>query len=127
MAVVLYIRVCIAVTFVLSTQDSFKPDVLRLFRRERLELIQRILPVELSTLLLPLMIGLHLLLLLVDLAKFSNFIDGLRSLSLGLFSEFNELLNFITDTLIILRHSVLDNLKLLLDRALNGPQPLCHL
>ena len=70
MAVVTHIRVYI--TAILTTQDGLELLIDRLLCTERLQLIQGVLPVELATLLLPLMISLNFFLLLVCVSELTN-------------------------------------------------------
>lgn len=70
MTVVTHIRVYI--TAILTTQDGLELLIDRLLCTERLQLIQGVLPVELATLLLPLVISLNFFLLLVCVSELTN-------------------------------------------------------
>ena len=68
---------------------------------------------ELATLLLPIIICLHLLLLLIRVAYLSDLFDRFLSLVLGVFGQFYEPLDFIAYRLILLSHSIFDHVHFL--------------
>lgn len=108
--------VCSAlIPVVVASNDRLERDALRFFIREGLQLGHRVLPVELATLLLPLIVGLHLLLLSVGISKRLDFIESVLALSLRLLRQLNQLFDFCTDRTVLPRDHFLYLVNLTLD------------
>lgn len=86
--------VCFQIPTVLTHQGRLEFQTLWFLSRERLQLVNGILPMELSALLLPVIFKLRLLLSLVGFSEFADLIDCLHALLLRLLRQLNQLLDF---------------------------------
>ena len=103
---------------VLILQDGLEFHTLWLLGAERLHLGQSVLPVELPTLLLPIVVGLHLFLLAIIFLNLSYFIDCVLALFLWFFCQLYEFLNFSPDCLILFINSITKPFDFFLDLAI---------
>lgn len=74
------------VTTILIIQQGLKLHVWRFFSTQRLQLSQAILPVELSALLFPFVVGLHIFLFLIGVSDGPDLGNCMLAFTLGIFS-----------------------------------------
>ena len=90
-----------ATASILILQNSLEPHILRLFGAQRLYLGESVLPVELPTLLFPIIVSLHLFLLPIVFLNLSYLINRVLALFFRFFRQLYEFLNFSPDCLIL--------------------------
>ena len=117
MAVVL--GVGLGISAVATPEDRLELDTRRLLGAKRLQLREGVLPVELATLLLPLVVGLHLFLPLVGVPELADLLEGLLAFILRLLRYLNQLLHLAADCLVLALDHALQLVHFVLHLALN--------
>ena len=116
MTVVFHIR--LSIPSVLATNRSLKLDAKWLFDWERLKLRHSVLPVKLSTLLLPFGISLDFLLLFVCIPEITDLLKNVLSFSFRILCDLDQLFNFCTNVLVLIFDDLFQFIHLSLHRAL---------
>ena len=116
MTVVFHIR--LSIPSVLATNRSLKLDAKWLFDWERLKLRHSVLPVKLSTLLLPFGISLDFLLLFVCIPEITDLLKNVLSFNFRILCDLDQLFNFCTNVLVLIFDDLFQFIHLSLHRAL---------